>query len=160
MRIWFIADIILARCCVERVLPVVLLRLTPVPASQTLWHRDRDAGQKIKLDLTMQTMYVRHNIEARSRSNCCRGKSVLHISVCARVLACARARGRVHARACMWTCLSSMQFVCAMLSLNLWLLWLHSIFPHYLTSDTIFGKMLLNIKSVFSFWHKCGDVFM
>ena len=107
--------------------------------------------QDTKLDLTMQTMYVRHNIEARSRSNCCRGKSVLHISVCARVLACARARGRVHARACMWTCLSSMQFVCAMLSLNLWLLWLHSIFPHYLINNTIFGKMLLNIKCVFWF---------
>ena len=44
---------------------------------------------------TRQAMYVRRNIEARSRNYCCHGKqSVLHTLVCV----CARARVRVRSR--------------------------------------------------------------
>jgi hypothetical protein len=37
----------------------------------------------LKEYLTTQVMYVRRNIQARSRNRCCRGQAVLHIlSVC------------------------------------------------------------------------------
>ena len=69
-----------------------------------------------------------------------------YLSVCvrARVPACVhvgtRARGRVHARTCMYPCLSSTQRVCAIFSRHLWPLSLHHIFRRYLINDAILGK--------------------
>jgi hypothetical protein len=43
----------------------------------------------------------------------------------------------------------SMQSACAVLYYNLWPIWLYNIFTRYLINGTIFGKLLLNIKSTF-----------
>jgi hypothetical protein len=44
-----------------------------------------------------------------------------------------------------------MQSACAVLYCNVSPIWLYNIFSHYLTNGTIFGKNVLNIKSVFWF---------
>jgi hypothetical protein len=70
----------------------------------------------------------KRNTEARLRNNCCCGKA-LSVTYC----------------------LSSMQSVYAILWRNVWPLWLHHIFRHYLTNGAIFGKKLSTLKCVFLF---------
>jgi hypothetical protein len=70
-------------------------------------------------NITRQAMYVQRNIEARSRNHCCRGKA---ISITYSVSVCSLSYPACKAP---------------------------YIFPHYPTKDTIFGKILLNIKHVF-----------
>ena len=75
------------------------------------------------------------------RNHCCNGKaiSITFFCVCVGARACDCARVALlmqHAKRRHVSCG----------------LWLHQIFRHFLINDTIFGKTLLNIKCVFSFY--------
>jgi hypothetical protein len=105
-------------------------------------------------------MYVKRNIEARSRNHCCRGKatSITYFCVCV----WARARGRVFlcVRVCWCGCTGEGVYFrgcspsysarnthapCC----HLRFLWLHHMF--YLINGTIFGKQLRGIKCILIF---------
>ena len=90
-----------------------------------------------------------YNVTLRRVREHCRKKP---INMCVRVRACTRARGSVHARACMYVCLSSMQLEFAILWRHLRPLWLSHIFRFHLINGTIFEKRkLLKVKCVFWF---------
>ena len=109
------------------------------------------------MEVTRQAMYVSHNTKARSRNHYYSGKakSVTYFWVCVCVCVCERAGGvgvgtrgaGMFLRACSLNCPAcNAPSYC-----HLRTLWLHHVFRNYLINDTVFGKMLLNIKCVFLF---------
>ena len=78
-------------------------------------------------------------------NHCCCGKAVLHApsALCAR--RCTGAGVRMRACSLNYPAFNAPPYC------HLRPLWLHHIFRHYLITDTILGKRLLNIKYVFWF---------
>ena len=73
---------------------------------------------------TRQAMYIKRNIEARSRNHCCRGKATrTTYNECVSV-ALVIQHANAHA---------------SLLYCHLWSVWLHHIFPHYLINGMTFG---------------------
>jgi hypothetical protein len=86
-----------------------------------------------------QAVYIQHNIQAHSHTHCC-NETAARITYFVCVCVCVEPE------------ISSMQRACAVLFCHLWPVWLHCIFPHYLTDGTIKNKVIEHKMRVLIFF--------